>query len=609
MKSTEIRNRFIDYFTKVLKNKGMEHTEVPSSSLIPESHPTLLFTNSGMVQFTPYFLGEKDPVKDFKNKRLTSCQKCLRTGDLDIVGVSKYHQTYFEMLGNWSVGDYGKSEAVKFSFDLLTNKEYGFGLDATKFYPTVFAGDKDCEQDNETIEAWKSVGIPDERIPRLPASENWWAPGPTGPCGPCTEVLYDRGESFGPEEKTPGLTDNPRYLEIWNAGVFMQFNRDSTGTLTPLPFLSVDTGCGLERMSCLLQQVDSNYETDLFKPIIDKIMSLSNTKLDAKNNDIKFSIQRSADHLRAATFLIADGLHTSNKDQGYVLRQLIRRVYDACVWKLGIDSSKIAEIIPVIIEINKQRYPEIDQLGEITAKINEEIILYNQTADRTRKFIITNFVKKGLNEIKNPFDIRQSLGANRDLIENIAYEQKLKVDFSTFDKELEKHSILSKSNMANRFKGGLGGKSETEIKYHTATHLLHRALREILGTHVGQMGSNITEERLRFDFSHNQKMTEEEIKNVENLVNEKIEEGLPVNQVILKKEEAEKTGALHFFKEKYGDEISIYFIGENLENAWSKEYCGGPHVTNTSEIGKIKIVKEEAVAKGVRRIKAIIEKM
>lgn len=606
MTSNEIRKRFLDYFVKILAREGMEHVEVPSSSLIPENHPTLLFTNSGMVQFTPYFLGEKDPVKDFGSSRLCSAQKCIRTGDLDIVGISKYHQTYFEMLGNWSIGDYGKKEAVKFSFDLLTNKEYGFGLDANRFYPTVFAGNEDAPVDSETIEAWKSVGIPESRIPKLPASENWWAPGPVGPCGPCTEVLYDRGPEYGPEEAVPGMTDNPRYLEIWNAGVFMQFKRDESGKLHPLAKMSVDTGSGLERLSVLLQNVDSNYETDLFRPIIEKIISLTDK---AENNDSEFkkSTQRIADHLRAATFLIIEGLYPSNKDQGYVLRRLIRRVFDDFVWKLETDSLKIIEIIPVIIDINKSRYPEIDRFDYIKNVLIAEIEQYKSVADKTRSFISKNYVKKGINMIQNPFDIYQSQGASRDLIENIAREQNLHVNFIDFEEKLNEHQNKSRSNMSDRFKGGLGDHSIETTRLHTATHLLQRALKNVLGEHVGQMGSNITPERLRFDFSHDEKLTDEQIKKVEEIVNQKIKEALPVNKIVLPKSEAEATGAIHFFKEKYSDQITIYYVGPDIDSAWSKEFCGGPHVSNTSEIGKFKIIKEEAVAKGIRRIKAVVE--
>ncbi len=599
MTSKEIRRRFLDYFVKVLADRNMAHVEVASSPLVPENHPTLLFTNSGMVQFTPYFLGEKDPVKDFGSKRLCSAQKCIRTGDLDVIGTSKYHLTYFEMLGNWSIGDYGKKEAVEFAYDLLTNKDYGFGLDGSRFYPTVFEGNEEAPADIETIEAWKSVGISENKICKLPASENWWAPGPVGPCGPCTEVLYDRGPEFGPEEAVPGMTDNPRYLEIWNAGVFMQFNRDQSGKLSPLPALSVDTGSGLERMCTLVQGVDSVYETDVFAPLIDL--------LEPSPSIDPIYARRVADHIRTVTFLIAENLYPSNKDQGYVLRRLIRRIYDDLVWKLGKDSSLMVGLAQVVIEKNKDAYPDVDRFTHIASVINTEVDLYKKTADRTRNYIIRAFVNKNLKKIENPFDIYQSQGASRDLIENIAQEQGLDVDFTNFDERLEQHQELSRSQMAGRFKGGLGDATEETTRLHTATHLLHRALQIVLGDHVGQMGSNITPERLRFDFSHSEKMTPEQLKEVEDLVNQKISESLPVNQVILPKEEAEKSGAMHFFKEKYGDEVSIYFIGGSLENAWSKEFCGGPHVTNTSDLGKFKILKEESVAKGVRRIKAILE--
>ncbi len=614
MTSREIRKRFIDYFVNILDAKNLAHVEVASSSLIPENHPTLLFTNSGMVQFTPYFLSIKDPVQDFKSKRLCSVQKSLRTGDLDIVGLSKYHLTYFEMLGSWSIGDYGKTMAVKVAFDLLTNKEYGYGLDANRFYPTVFAGNDEAPFDEETYEAWKTL-IPVEKICKLPASENWWAPGPVGPCGPCTEILYDRGPEFGPEEEVPGMTDNPRYLEIWNAGVFMQYNRNQEGVLEPLKTQSVDTGAGLERFAVLLQGVDSVYESDVFSGIINDgiLAQLDQAQLEKvkkelikDKSNVKSAVQRVADHLRASTMLIAEGLFPSNKDQGYVLRRLIRKSFDACVWHIGMDSSKIPNILDVIVEEYKEIYPEVDKLDQIKQVLTDEINAYKAVADNTRKFIQANYTKKGLNMIDNPFDIYQSVGASKELIGEIAKEQKLDVNFISFDEKLLEHQEKSKANQGDRFKGGLGDHSEETTRLHTATHLLHKALREVLGDHVRQMGSNITPERLRFDFANDEKMTDEQIKEVERIVNEKIAEKLSVNKVTLSKEDAEKSGALHFFKEKYGDQVTVYFIGDTLENAWSKEFCGGPHVENLSELGQFKIQKEEAVGKGVRRIKAVL---
>lgn len=610
MKSTEIRQRFIDYFTKILKECGYEHVEVHSSALVPERHPTLLFTNSGMVQFTPYFLGEKNPVEDFGSARLCSVQKSIRTGDLDIVGISKYHLVFFEMLGSWSVGDYGKQKAVEFAYDLLTNKEYGYGLDSSRFVPTVFAGNDESPLDQETYDAWKSVGIPENRISKLPASENWWAPaglnGP-GPCGPCTEILYDRGEEFGPEEKVPGMTDNPRYVEIWNAGVFMQYNRDDKGVLHPLPKMSVDTGAGLERFAVLLQGVDSVYETDLFQPIIQKIIELAKESGSDRNLDseeAQKSLRKAAEHIKSSTFIMSEKVYPSNKDQGYVLRRLIRGAFNEFVWGLGIDSSKMKDVVPIVFDMYKDDYPELGEVSDVIEILEAEHDLYKQVADNTRRFIVRNY--KNTDKIENPFDVYQSTGASRELIEAIAKEENLSVDFSNFESRVKQHQELSRQGAGQKFKGGLGDHSEQTTRLHTATHLLHQALRDVLGDHVQQMGSNITPERLRFDFSHGEKLTEEQIKQVEDTVNSKIKESLPVNTITLPKADAEKSGALHFFKEKYPDMVKVYYIGDSMEEAYSKEFCGGPHVANTSELGHFEIQKEESVAKGVRRIKAVL---
>ncbi len=610
MNSSEIRSRFINYFTTKLAERNEAHVEVHSSNLVPERHPTLLFTNSGMVQFTPYFLGEKSPQTDFGSKRLCSVQKCIRTGDLDIVGKSKYHLVFFEMLGSWSIGDYGKTKAVEFAFDLLTNEEYGFGLKAEKLIPTIFGGNDEAPEDTETFMAWQKMGIPESRISRLPASENWWAPaglsGP-GPCGPCTEVLYDRGPDFGPEEETPGLTDNPRYLEIWNAGVFMQYNRDNEGQLHELPFLSVDTGAGLERFTVVLNKVDSVYETDLFLPIINKLISFSNGKIDTNDDEQKFALRRAAEHIKSSTMLMSEGVYPANKDQGYVVRRLVRTALNDCVWKLSIDSKRVVEAIPEVFEMYKDVYPEMGEASKVQEMFTAEHDLWKQISDNARKFITQNYVKKGETKINSPFDIYQSTGASQDLIASIAEEQNLEVDFTNFEEHVKAHQELSRAGAGQKFKGGLGDHSEETTRLHTATHLLHKALREILGSHVQQMGSNITPERLRFDFSHDDKLTAEQVQRVEDIVNEKISESLPVQNVTLPKTEAEQSGALHFFKEKYPDMVKIYFVGETLENAWSKEFCGGPHVENTSELGHFKIQKEEAVGKGVRRIKAVLE--
>ncbi len=602
MTSSEVRERFLLFFTEILKDRNLEHVEVPSSTLVPENHPTLLFTNSGMVQFTPYFLGEKDPVSDFGSKRLCSSQKSLRTGDIDIIGQSKYHLTFFEMLGSWSIGDYGKKEAIEIAFDLITNKKYGYGLDPDKLIATVFGGNDEVPADEESIKHWKSVGIKDSNISRLSASENWWAPaglkGP-GPCGPCIEILYDRGPEFGPEEEVPGMTDNPRYLEFWNAGVFMQFNRDASCKLSPLKKMSVDTGAGLERFTTLVNHKDSVYETDLFVPIIEKIRSFG------LKSDNRESIRRVSDHIKASTFIIAENVFPSNKDQGYVLRKLLRRVFNDFRFVFDVDLKYTTELVPIVIDLYKTVYPEIDQVNSIISVINDEIEKYEKVAKQTKHIIKKQYVYKGKTEI-DAFDLYQSSGASIALIKELAQESKLSVNDSNFDRKLEQHKKDSQLGAGKKFKGGLVSTGEVERKLHTATHLLHKALQVILGDHVEQKGSNINAERLRFDFSHPEKLTDTELMRVENLVNEKIKDKLPVNLVILPKNEAIKTGARHFFGEKYGENVKIYYIGESLEKSFSKEFCGGPHVKNTGDIGKFKIVKETAVGKGVRRIKAVV---
>lgn len=615
--SNEVRKRFLTYFTTKLKDKNLEHVEVPSSLLVPEKHPTLLFTNSGMVQFTPYFLGEKDATEDFKSERLCSVQKCVRTGDIDIVGQSKYHLTFFEMLGSWSIGNYGKKIAVELAYDLLTNSEYGFGLNPERLIATVFAGDDVVPCDNETINAWKAVGIPEERISKLPASENWWAPGgidQPGPCGPCTEVLYDRGENFGEEEIIPGLTSNPRYLEIWNAGVFMQYNRKTDGSLEPLSKMSVDTGAGLERLTLLFSGKDSVYETDLFQPIIEKIKEIAG-KDYVEDDTANEAIRRCADHIKACSFMIVDGVYPSNKDQGYVVRRLLRRVINDFIWVFNIDVDRILDVVPVVIDIYKETYPEINNLNKISSVIEEEIKKTRNLTDVTKKYILS--IAKSLSRSSNgdiiikAFDVFQSTGAPVQLSIEIASKleldgRRIVIDFDTFERDFADHKKESQQGAGVKFKGGLSGDDPSQKKLHTATHLLQQALRLTLGDHVMQEGSNVNSERLRFDFSHTQKLTDEEIGKVESLVNQKIKEALPVNSTIMSKCDAEKTGALHFFGEKYGDDVKIYFVGDNLNKAWSKEFCGGPHVDNTSELGIFKIIKETAVSKGIRRIKAVL---
>ena len=394
------------------------------------------------------------------------------------------------------------------------------------------------------------------------------------------------------------MTDNPRYLEIWNAGVFMQFNRGDDGKLNKLPKLSVDTGAGLERFSILMQGVDSAYETDLFTGIISKIKSLG---ANMDNPDSEKAIKRIADHVRGISFIGAESVFPSNTDQGYVLRKLIRNSFNDLVWRLNLDSSTLMDIIPVVFDEYSDIYPELGDVNKVLSMVNEECILWKKVADNTR-LAMTRLGKRG---VVSAFDLYQSEGSSLELVKDIASEMgDIDVDYSNFDELFSAHQEKSKAGAGQKFKGGLGDHSEITTRFHTATHLLHQALRDVLGDHVQQMGSNITSERLRFDFSHGEKMSEAQIKEVEDIVNEKIKDSLTVNHIVLSKGEAEKTGALHFFADKYGDEVSVYYIGDSLETAWSKEFCGGPHVKNTSEIGSFKIIKEESVGKGVRRIKA-----
>jgi len=605
--SKEIRQKFIDFF------KSNNHIQINSSPLVLENHPSLLFVNSGMTQLTKYFLNEKNSKKDFGSDMLVDTQKCIRTSDLDIIGKSYYHHTFFEMLGSWSIqGAYDKQKAVQLAYDLLTNPDYGFGLDKNRLISTVFGGNKECGKDAESIDAWRSLGV--NRISELPASENWWAPGGLtgpGPCGPCTEVLYDRGPDFGPEEKIPGLTSNPRYVEIWNAGVFMQFNRAvNEGSLNPLPQMSVDTGAGLERIVALVNGFENNYQTDLFLPIIEKITNLSDSfsSINEKTQKQLFieKIRRSADHLKASSFLIIEDVYPSNKDQGYVLRKLLRRVFTDFEWYLKIDPINSVETIDSVIGIYKDIFPEIDQKNKIKEVILEEAGLYKKLYKNTENYIKRKYITKKLDNISNPFDIYQSTGASKELISEIARQNSIPVNFKDFDANFKKHKDLSKSNQSKSFKGGLAGSSDQEKRLHTATHILHWALRSFKGEELHQKGSNINPERLRFDFNLDIKLTPEELLDLEKLVNKKIKENHNVNFVELDKQKALDSGALHFFTQKYGDTVKVYYIGVDLESSFSKEFCGGPHASNTGELGVFKILKHDNVGKGIKRIKATL---
>lgn len=583
MQSEEIRRRFLTFFEK----RG--HKIVPSASLIPQNDPSVLFTTAGMQPLVPYLLGAPHP----SGTRIVNIQKCVRTGDLEDIGDNR-HFSFFEMMGNWSLGDYFKKEAISWSYEFLTSKEEGLGLDPNRLYVTVFEGDEYAPRDQESAEIWKSLGINDSRIYYLSAEDNWWSPGPNGPSGPDTEMFYDMtNETLGELTKEEFLEAVKRedLIEIWN-DVFMEFEKKDGKVIGKLLKQNVDTGAGVERMTALMQKKKTAYETDLFEPIIDKIKAFASLP----NNK---SIRIIADHIRASVFLISDGVRASNTDQGYVLRRLIRRaVRNAEI--IGMKEGDLSLLASVVIDKYKDTYKELSiQEGLIRKEISEEEMKFRKTlSDGLKEF--EKMRKHGLTG-KEAFILFSTFGFPFEMTEELARENGVRLNIEDFKKEMEKHQELSRVGAEKKFKGGLGDTSEMSVKYHTATHLLHKALREVLGDHVFQKGSNITSERLRFDFSHSQKMTPEEITSVEKIVNDQIQASLPVTFEDLNIDDAKKRGAIGLFEEKYGNIVRVYKIGD-----FSLEFCGGPHVSNTSELGFFKIQKEEAVSQGVRRIKATL---
>lgn len=581
MTSQELREKYLNFF----KEKG--HAVIPSASLLPENDPSVLFTTAGMHPLVPYLMGEKHPA----GNRLTSVQKCIRTGDIEEVGDS-FHHTFFEMLGNWSLGDYFKKEAIEWSYEFLTDKKY-LGLDKNRLAVSVFEGDADAPFDEEAFEIWKNLGIPEKRIAKLPKKNNWWGPaGETGPCGPDTEMFYWTDDHMPAPESFND--DDPRWLEIWN-DVFMQYNKTKDGEFQPLSQKNVDTGMGLERTLAVLNGLDDNYRTDLFWPIIEKIQELSAKKYDEHKKEMRII----ADHLKAATFILGDekGIAPSNTGQGYVLRRLIRRAVRYGK-QLGLQNFT-KEIAEIVRQMYDKIYPELSK--------NQDFIFANLEQEE-QKFEKT--LEKGLKEFEkgtDPFVLFTSYGFPLELTLELAKEKGVEIDEQKFNEQLKQHQELSRTAGSGMFKGGLSDAGEETKKLHTATHLLRQALEIVLEKPIMQKGSNITPERLRFDFNFERKMTDEEKQKVEDLVNQKISEKRPVNKIVMSRAEAEKTGAAHTFGEKYGNEVSIYFVGDSLENAWSKEFCGGPHVTNTGDLGHFKITKEESVSASVRRIKAILE--
>ncbi len=585
MTSNDLRKKFIEFF----KEKG--HQQIPAASLIPENDPSVLFTTAGMHPLVPFLLGEKHPG----GKRLVNYQKCLRTSDIDEVG-DNYHLTFFEMLGNWSLGDYWKEEAINWSWEFLTDKKW-LDLDPNKFAVSIFAGDEDSPFDQESFDIWKKIGLSENKIAKLDKEENWWPAGghQLGPQGPCTEIFYWTGDEPVPEKFD---LKNNCWFEIWN-DVFMQYNKIDEYQFIPLKQNNVDTGMGLERTLVALNGFKNVYEIDTIRPLLDKIIVLSTDKTKEKPMRII------ADHLRAAVFIIADGVIPSNVKQGYVLRRLLRRIIRYSK-DIGLAKESLKKLISLTINSHKEYYPELEK--------NKKLII-NEIEREENKF--NESLEKGLKEIakfpvgyeitgKDIFALSATFGFPPEMTIEEAKSHRLCVNeekiMKEFKEEFQKHQELSRTASVGMFKGGLAGHSEKITKYHTATHLLHAALRQVLGNHIEQKGSNITEERLRFDFSHSQKMTVEEIKKVEDLVNNKIKENLQVTFEEMSLAEAKKSGAIGLFAEKYGDKVKVYTI-----NNFSKEICGGPHAKNTNLLGNFKIIKEEASSAGVRRIKAVLE--
>jgi alanyl-tRNA synthetase len=594
MNSSEIRSRFLQFF------KNRNHAILQSASLVTSdekgvTNPTL-FNTAGMQPL----LGKEHPL----GKRLADSQKCLRTVDIDSVG-DNTHATFFEMLGNWSLGDYFKEDAIAWSFEFLTSKDNGLGLDPKRLYVTVFEGDQNAPRDDEAFEIWKKY-IPQNRIYFMSAQSNWWEAGDNGPCGPDTEMYYDvTPNGLGDLDKDGFIKadDKRDVVEIWN-DVFMQYEKKDGRIIGKLPKPSVDTGAGLERLSMVMQKTNNIYNTDLFAGVMSIIES----------NSVKDSTREKriiADHVRASTFLISDGVGCSNTGRGYILRRLLRRaIRYAKVIDLKIP---LSDLVDSFASFYHQAYPELQSnIEKIKTEINKEYQKFTATLEQALK----EFNKISTQNISGveAFRLFSTFGLPIDTITDLAKERSVIVDTKSFEDEFKKHQELSRVGAEQKFKGGLADSSnEMVVRYHTATHLLHQALFDVLGDGVMQKGSNITEERLRFDFAYGSKMTDEQKSKVEQIVNSKIEQKIPVNMKVLSFIEAEKTGAKHFFGEKYGDEVSVYYIGNDIQTAYSKEFCGGPHVKNTFDLAgpegkwRFKIQKEEAVAQGIRRIKAVLQ--
>jgi alanyl-tRNA synthetase len=607
MNAEELRSKYIEFF----KSKG--HVQIQGKSLLPDNDPTVLFTTAGMHPLVPYLLGEEHPA----GKRLVDYQKCIRTGDIDSVGDSS-HLTLFEMLGNWSLGDYFKEGAIEMSFEFLTSPRW-LSISVEKIGVTVFEGEDGIARDEESAVIWKKLGIPESRISYRPRADNWWGPaGSTGPCGPDSEMFIDMGrEPCGPD-CAPGCSCG-KWLEIWN-DVFMQYNKNAGGVYEPLARKCVDTGMGIERTTVILSGKKSVYETEIFAPIIKAVEEASHYRYGTDPEKDR-SVRIISDHTRSAVFILGDpkGISPSNVGAGYVLRRLIRRAVRHGRKLLREDENFtrtgrfLLPIADIVVTIMKGPYPELEEnRAFIMEELDKEEAKFLETLQKGER----EFEKLLPNLLKDPrrlipgrvaFKLYDTYGFPIELTGELAAEHGMTLNKAEFDEAFRKHQELSRAGGDQVFKGGLVDQGEMAVKYHTATHLLHRALRMVLGDHVAQKGSNITAERMRFDFSHGAPMTAEELAKVEAIVNEQIRKDLPVSMEIMNLDEAAASGAVALFGEKYEERVKVYTIGDSSTGVFSKEVCGGPHVERTGLLGKFTIQKEQSSSAGVRRIRAVLE--
>jgi len=594
MQAHELKRKFLDFFA------ARGHSEISGKSLIPENDPTVLFTTAGMHPLVPYLLGEAHP----SGSRLANVQKCVRTGDIESVGDSS-HLTFFEMLGNWSIRDYFKKEVIAWSYEFLIGRQF-LNLDKNLIYVTVFEGDDGAPFDRESYDVWLSLAVPEEHIFKLPRKDNWWGPtGRVGPCGPDSEMFYDTGVERCGSDCRPGCSCG-KYFELWN-DVFIEYNKQSDGSYEALKTPCVDTGMGVERTISMLQGKKTVYETELFTEIINSIGSISGKQYGDDDSSTR-SFRIISDHVKTATMILGDdnAIRPSNLGRGYILRRLIRR----CVrhgLKIGIDSNFLAQVADSVIRTYENTYAELRLRGDfIQSELNLEETQFRKTLKRgNREFyrVLANLNKSNKRLIPGQvaFHLYDTYGFPIELTRELAEENDIAVDRAGFDEAYSKHQEISKKGADKTFKGGLVDDSLMSIRYHTATHLLHEALRRVLGEHVAQKGSNITASRLRFDFAHPRPMTEEEKKSVERIINDKIAEDLPVSVQTMTIEQAKSIDARALFEGKYGEQVKVYSIGD-----FSIEICGGPHVESTGDIGLFKIVKEQSISRGIRRVRAVL---